>query len=324
MCTAITGQKGGSLFGRTFDLELSYGEELIITPREYTFDFEKGKHETRFALIGIGCVKKGVPLYYDAMNECGLFAAALNFPKSCAYHGEIAGKVNVPSYELISRILRECDSLESARTLLENVNVTRYGFDVTLPPSPLHFIIADRHGAVCAESVREGLRIYDDPFGVMTNEPPFPYHMTNLTNYQSLRASVPENTLCPDVKLDAYSRGMGAFGLPGDFSSVSRFVRAVFLKNHTEKYGTDCAAEISRFFHIADSVAVPYGSVRTKENACVATLYTSCACADTLSYYFTTYACRRIKCVRLRDFPTDSTALIRFPLGEKEDVELLS
>lgn len=116
---------------------------------------------------------------------------------------------------------------------LERINLVGTPFSDAMPAASLHWIIADKSEAIVAESTATGLHIYDNPAGVLTNNPPFEMQMQNLSNYISLSPSQPENTFAPDVPLAAYSRGMGALGLPGDLSSQSRFVRAAFTRAHS-------------------------------------------------------------------------------------------
>ena len=80
MCTAATYKTKDFYFGRTFDYEFSYGEEVVITPRKYPFEFRtKGKMESHLAMIGTAYVMQDYPLYYEAVNEKGLGMAGLNF-----------------------------------------------------------------------------------------------------------------------------------------------------------------------------------------------------------------------------------------------------
>lgn len=298
MCTAISDVRGSHLFGRTLDLECSYGEGLVILPCRFPLKFLHGSPETRhFAMIGTAHIENGQPLFYDAMNEYGLCGAALNFPGYAKYAPYCEGKTNLASFEVLPRVLAECRSTDEAVKLLSGANITDEAFSKELPTTPLHWIFADRARCITVEPTVLGVIIYDNPCRTLTNAPSFPYHMTNLANYMNLTAMPPENTLCPDVSLSPYSRGMGAIGLPGDFSSASRFVRAAFVKHNTT--GADGSNRISRFFHIMDTVGVPKGAVMTSEGAPVLTIYTSCADTESLTYYFTTYACRRIRAVRL-------------------------
>ncbi len=300
MCTAVSINGERPLFGRTLDVDCSYGESVITTPRNFRFEFLHEKSEkSHLAMIGIGCVRDGVPLYFDAMNESGLSAAGLNFTLSAKYHPIADGLHNVASFEVIPWVLSQCRTLSEVKELLKSTNITADNFSTDLPSTPLHWIIADKTGAITLESVSSGLEIYENSFGVLTNEPPFKYHATHLSDFLQLTPNAPQNNLCREVDIVPYARGMGAMGLPGDFSSSSRFVRAFFVKSHIETSpGSD---EINRFFHVMNSVSVPFGCSKNERGQNMYTLYASCANAESLSYHFATYDNRRIRSVTLTD-----------------------
>ncbi len=305
------------LFGRTLDLEKSYGEGVVITPRNYAWRFRHmSAAEHNPAIIGMACVFEDYPLYYDAMNEHGLAMAALNFPKSAVYRDTTQGRANVTSYELIPWVLSRASSVREAVELLSEVNVTGESVSDELPATPLHWMIGDRHESVTVEAVAEGLRVYGNRFGVLTNEPPFQYHEAHVAEYMHLSSEGSNNNLAPNVELVAYSRGMGAIGLPGDYSSPSRFVRAFFAKSNVDVGGSE-VDEISAFFHVLGTVSTPSGCVRSDSGESVRTIYTSCADTDTLTYYFTTYENRRIRGVRLQ---ADGDELRFHSIGGVEDI----
>ena len=310
MCTAISDSSGRHLFGRSLDLEYSLSEQAVITPRDFKFNFLREPPLTRhLAIIGIAHVFGGIPLYYDAANEAGLAAAGLNFGGSAVYSEPSSSTHNIASFELIPWVLGQCKSVGDAAELLKGTSITADSIDASLPATPLHWLIADRTGAIAVEPIADGLKIREDPFGVLTNEPPLDYHLTNVKNYMSLDATPPKNTLCPDVKLKPYSRGMGAIGLPGDFSSSSRFVRVIFAKSHTLPEPEQNAA-INRFFRIMDTVSVPRGCVITEEGKAVSTVYVSCADTESATYYFSTYGDRSIRSLRLSDANLDSSEIL--------------
>ncbi len=314
MCTAISLCGKHHVFGRTLDLERSYGEVVAITPRKAPLRFlHEGVREEHFALLGVACVREGVALYYDAINDAGLAMAALNFPVSAVYHAPRRGACNVASFELIPYVLSRARSVVEAKRLLQGVCVTKDAFSAELPPSPLHWMIADRERALVVESVAEGVRLYDDPFSVLANEPPFSYHAARMSEILHLSPSpVPEATF-GGVPLCALSRGTGAVGLPGDFSSPSRFLRAAFAAAYTE-CGASEREEVARFFHVADTVSVPYGVVRAEDGAPVRTVYTACGCTDTQTYYTATYERRALHAVSLVGVPKSEREVITFPL----------
>ncbi len=307
MCTAIN---DGNLFGRTLDLDRSFGERIIITPRNKELLFlHEHSLKTHLSYIGMALKISGTALYFDGVNECGLGMAGLNFPENAVYHSVYHDKSNIASFELIPWILSQCESLPEAVKLLEQTNVTADNFSGELPSTPLHWIVADKRGAVTVESVSEGLKIYDNPFGVLTNNPPFNYHTRHVAEYMYLNSISPKNTLCPDITLDKYGGGFGAIGLPGDFSPASRFVRAVFAKSHTSHESSSCG-EMNRFFHIMDTVAVPKGCTKTKEGRDTFTVYTSCADREALTYNYTTYDNRTIRSVSMIKFDLDTDEII--------------
>lgn len=305
MCTAVF-DKNNCLFGRTLDLEYSYNETVTVTPRGYYFvPRAKAPFKTNYAIIGMATVEDGYPLYYDAVNEKGLAMAGLNFPKSACYFEAKNGALNLAPFEIIPYILGQCESLNDAMQYLERLNVRDISFSEKFPSTPLHWIAADKNRAAVIESVESGLKIYENKPCVMTNEPPFPYHMTRLEDFAGLHATGREG---------AYSRGLSAYGLPGDFSSVSRFVRASFLLKNSATEGS----APSQFFKILDNVSVPRGAVRLENGKNVITHYASCMDMDSGIYYYKTYSNSRICGVRLSQKEADS--IICYPLEKEEDI----
>ncbi len=289
MCTAAVYQTQCFYFGRNLDLECSYHETVTVTPRNYPFRFRKVRAlESHYAMIGAAVVAEDYPLYYEATNEKGLSIAGLNFPGNADYKPPAAGLDNVAPFELIPWILGQCGSLSQVRALLERMNVMDCHFSRELPHSPLHWMIAGREGSLAVEAVREGLKVYDNPAGVLTNNPPFDMQMTNLANYMSLSTQPPVNRFSEKLRLSPCSKGMGAWGLPGDLSSQSRFVKAAFTALNSCS-GPSESESVSQFFHILGSVAQQRGCVDLGNGTYEMTVYSSCCNADKGIYYYTTY-----------------------------------
>ena len=314
MCTAVTYKTRDFYFGRTLDYEFSYGEEVTVMPRHYPLKLRHlGTLERHYAVIGMAHVAEGFPLYYDAVNEKGLAMAGLNFVGNAHYNEPVAGKRNVAQYEFIPWILASCASVAQARALLAEMNLTGDAFGPSLPPAQLHWIIADRKEAITVESVREGLRIYDNPAGVLTNNPPFPEQMLHLSDFMYLSPDQPENRFGGKLGLQYYSRGMGALGLPGDLSSRSRFVRAAFVKLNSVS-GTGETESVSQFFHILGAVEQPRGCCRMGEGKYEISIYTSCCNADKGIYYYRTYDNPRIVAVDMHRCDLEGRELFRYGL----------
>ena len=319
MCTAVTYRTKDFYFGRTLDYEFSYGDEVTVTPRNYPLPFRaEFTVKNHYAIIGMAYVAENYPLYYDAVNEKGLGMAGLNFVGNAAYKKAEQGKDNIAQFEFLPWILGQCASVAEAKEMLRRINLTDTPFCETLPAAQLHWLIADRDGSITIESVKEGLRVYDNPVGVLTNNPPFDMQLFQLNNYMSLSPHPPENHFSGDLELSAYSRGMGALGLPGDLSSQSRFVRAAFVKMNAVSDSSE-SESVSQFFHILGSVEQQRGCCALADGAFEITRYTACCNADRGIYYYTTYDNHQITAVDLFRENLEGDKLIRYPLisGER-------
>ncbi len=320
MCTAFSMNTKDSYFGRNLDLDRSYWEEVCVMPRRFEIVFRKmGKMTQHYAMIGMATVVSDIPLFYEAANECGLAMAGLNFPGNAFYFPVKEGRDNVAPFEFIPWILGQCKNLEEAKVLLERINLVDIPFSQELPLSPLHWVISDKQGSVVAESTKYGLHIYDNPVGILTNNPPFEYQLENLKKYSTLRADNKQVEKQTNTSYDSYCQGLGAVGLPGDVSSMSRFVRCAFaLKNSVCMQ--DEMSSVGQFFHLLTSVAMIRGTCITDEGTLDVTGYSACINTTRGLYYYTTYDNRRICCVDMRKTDLDSKSVSRFPLELKQSV----
>lgn len=321
MCTAVTYKTDNFYFGRTLDYEFSYKEEVTVTPRNFGFSF---RHllplDEHFAIIGMAYVVDNYPLYYDAVNEKGLCMAGLNFVGNAYYKKETEHKENVAQFEFIPYILSQCASVKEAWERILNINITDTPFSENLPVSELHWIIADKNECITVETVKEGIRVYKNPVGVLTNNPTFPEQMFRLNDYMALSPKCPQNNFSDKLNLHTYSRGMGALGLPGDLSSQSRFIRAAFVKCNSVSGKTETES-VGQFFHILGSVEQQRGCCEVKEGEYEITIYTSCCNADKGIYYYTTYGNRQITAVDMNNENLDSNYLMRYRLTLREQIK---
>jgi choloylglycine hydrolase len=319
MCTAVSWNGTHHYFGRNLDLEYDFREQICITPRRFPFSFRHTAPQyAHYAMIGTALISGNTPLYFEATNEAGLSMAGLNFPDNGVYHPVCQDKVNIASFELIPWILGQYKCVADVEDALKTLQITDTAFSTELPPTALHWILCDRDKSLVLESMADGLHIYDDPVGILTNNPPFPFHQYNLAGYRSLCPRLSENRFSPGLDLPAYSNGMGAMGLPGDFSSASRFVRSAFVKENS--IGGTITQDIAQFFHILDSVAMPRGNVILPDGRCEISQY-SCCC-DTVSgiYYYKSYDNSRVCAVDLHATDLDSTQLSCYPMLNDADI----
>lgn len=343
MCTAISLNGKKHLFGRNLDLDLTYGEKVAVMPRGYTFPFKNAKKTyTPYAVIGMAAVveqgendKGGIPLFFDGMNECGLAGAGLNFPENAHYVPPYSVGEDfyaVAPFELLSWVLCRCKDLTEAKMLLNKTRIVDIPFSSEIPNTPLHWIFSDKSGDITVEQTREGLNVYDNPVGVLTNNPPLRYQLENLEKYSYLGT---DNRTRADFKMrkgteegvrfyeergySSRSNGMGAVGLPGDVSSKGRFVRAAFARENSSAYDGE-NGEISQFFHLLDFVQVVKGLCKTDGGRDHFTQYSCCMDTEMGVYFYTTYQNRRISCIDLHRCELDGERTVAFELLKEENI----
>lgn len=322
MCTAAVYKTKDCYFGRNLDFEFSYEETVTVTPRNYPFHFRRmGTMEKHYAMIGMAFVQNDYPLYYDATNEKGLSMAGLMFAGNADYKQEMEGKDNVSPFEFIPWILGQCGNISEVKELLGRINLVAINFSEKLPLSPLHWLISDREHSITVESVKDGLKVYDNPVGVLTNNPPFDMQMFHLSNFLGLSTESPKNCFAKGLQLETYSRGMGAIGLPGDLSSASRFVKAAFTKMNSCS-GTSESESVSQFFHILGSVEQQRGCVHMGDGKYEITIYSSCCNVDKGIYYYTTYENSQITGVDMYKENLEGSRLASYPLITGQQIRM--
>lgn len=309
MCTAINFKSKTHSFGRTLDWTSSYGEGIVITPKNYNITLKCEKEIiSHYAIMGMGITEDNYPMYFDGVNENGLCIAGLNFPYNAVYGEKQDKKYNIAPCEMPLWVLSQCKTVDEAKALLLDTNLANIPFSENIPVAPMHWIISDREKSIVAEPLKEGLMIYDNPAEVLTNNPPFLMQYQGLNNYMSLSPYQPKNTFSDAIDLKCFSNGMGAIGLPGDSSSPSRFVRAAYnLHNCTAPETAEEA--VNQFFHVLASVEVVKGTVMAESGAHYS-IYSSCIDADNLTYYYKTYENHNICKTELSDYDINGHDLI--------------
>ena len=321
MCTAISVKCADHYFGRNLDYHCDFGEKVVITPRNYRFNFTNGfSMDNHYAIIGAALDYKNYPLYFDATNEKGLSIAGLNFPEYAHYNKKIEGKENIASFEFIPWILSQCKTVQEAQKLLDKISITNEAFDTKMTPTPLHWIIADSEKSITVEQTNKGIEVYENEVGVLTNSPPFDMQMINLSKYINLSPQKTKNTFSDKIILKPLGKGAGAFGLPGDCSPMSRFVRASFYKLNCE-YGKTENEIVNNFFHILNSVYHIRGTVRENEGLQM-THYSSCCNTSKGIYYYTTYYNSNINAVDMHKENLNSDEIITYDFIKKNSINI--
>lgn len=336
-CSALSWHTGDGkqLWGRNYDFDrLAEGSRVTVLPRGTPYWRLRGEDGTeeraavRYACAGTGLLLGRAPVLYEGLNEAGLMGGQLYY-RGFAHYGGVTpphARLVQPPF-LVLHLLAQCASVAEAAALLEGelflADVPLLG---TVPP--LHWSFSDAAGeTMVVEPDSDGLHIYRHTLGVMTNSPGYPWHRLNLLNYAGLRDL--DHVATPFGEgLEQCFSGSGAQGLPGDWSSPSRFVRLAFLRTFAPP-GEDEESGVSRMFRLLQSAAFPLGAVRVSHQSPATgldaqvlpydyTVYTAVCCAQSRRFYWTTYENQRIRYLEL-DPLLDHTAPLQFPLDTAPD-----
>lgn len=321
MCTSIAMKTNDFYFGRTMDLDFELHTSVVITPRNYPIAFRRSSVLRRHnALIGMAAITDGYPLYAEAANEKGLCMAALNFPDNAYYPPEEdPRKTNISPFELILWVLGQCGTVEEVRRLMDTTHLVHIPFSSRLPLTPLHWHIADQTCSAALEVTKDGLKLLDNPVGVLTNNPTFQFQLTNLSQYMNLVSGYPKNCFSGLEGIAPFGQGLGSFGLPGDYSPTSRFVKASYLCLNSVCEKND-PSSIAQLFHLLDSVSIVKGTVLSQQDACDMTTYACCINATRGVYYYKTYTNNQLTAISIRHEDLDQKNLRIFPMVVSQQI----
>ena len=326
MCTSINFVNGDHYFGRNLDLEIDFPVNVVVTPRNYVFNF---RHlpplEKHNALIGMALIQENYPLYFEAINDVGLGMAGLAFHDYAQYSEPVEGKKNLGSFEIIQYILAKCSSVEEARKELEDIVITNDNFDVKTHNSPLHWMIGDKKEAIVVESTDKGMKVYDNPYNVLTNSPTFDFMETNVINYLNITNQKPVNRFAPhmDDEFKTFSAGMGTIGLPGGVDSVSRFIRVAFSEVNSVNPNTEMD-NVAQYFHLLGVVQQVRGEDQIEPEVYEITQYSSCGNTDKGLFYFNTYNNPNISCVDMNKENLDGSELKSYLVPKELEVKMIN
>ena len=313
MCTGIrfSDGDGGLYLARNLDWTSGYGERVVLTPSGYEprspFGAVPG---IRHAVIGMGIVEEDTPLYFDCGNDAGVAVAGLNFPGYAQYApGPSEGKTNVAAFEFPLWVASQFESVEEVEAALGEVTIVDRPINEKYPSSLLHWIIGDSARTVVVEYTSDGMHVYDDDVDVLANQPGFPWHHENLRNYLNTDPGFPDDTVLGRAHLAPFGSGSHMRGIPGDYYSPSRFVRAAYVNAHYPVKGSE-EENVSRAFHTLQQVAMVDGCAAMGSGEFEKTIYTGLFSSRTTTYYWNTYEDPAIRSVAMADHDPDGTELV--------------
>lgn len=303
-CLAWAAEEGGPLWGRNFDLNVLPPDTQVtfLPPGTAYAPCGAGTTvmESRWGVVGVGTLAvPGAPMLYEGVNQMGLMGGQLNYRGFACYpDAPQDGTSAVPPGGVVYHLLARCASVAEAAEVLErDVTITAVPLLGTVPT--VHWAFTDETGeSMVVEPEADGLRIYRNALGVLTNSPGYPWQRMNLLNYAGVR-DLDRDILDWGEGLMPCFSGTGGQGLPGDWSSPSRFVRLAFLRRYARPGRTE-EEGVARLFRLLQCAAFPFGAVRLEEEPpWEYTLYSAAACARSRRFYWTTYENQQVRYVDL-------------------------
>lgn len=313
MCTSIRFSDGSSnlYLARNLDWTNGYGERVVVTPTGYETKSPFGAvPRIQHPVIGMGIVEEDTPLYFDCGNDAGLAVAGLNFPGYAIYAQEpVDGKTNVAAFEFPLWVASQFASVDEVEAALRDVVIVDKPINDKYPSSLLHWIIGDATRAIVVESTEEGLQVFDDDVDVLANQPGFGWHHENLRNYLNVGPEFPEETVVGRAHVTPFGSGSHMRGVPGDYYSPSRFVRAAYVNAHYPDQATE-KENVSRAFHTLQQIAMVDGSAAMGSGEFEKTIYTGLFSSRTGTYYWNTYDDPAIQRVAMTDHEPEGCKLV--------------
>lgn len=299
----LTTKDARHFLARTMDFTLDPGSCVLLLPRGQHLTLSQAGNYTRiqYAILGMGTQDPKQRTLYDGVNENGIMGAVLYYPEA-VYAPSGYGTLNpVNPLAALLYLLGNSRSLTDIRDLSGHMTLIDEGNPILGHAPPLHFIFSDRQGSTLVmEPDRDGMSYHEHTVGVLSNAPEYPWQETNLRNYIGI-SPWPAAPLALDGQvLLPFGQGSGTWGLPGDYSSPSRFARVAYMKQYSRQ-GDNELDGMNQCMQILSTVNIPQGAVLTKEGYADYTRYTCAICAESLTYYFSTYECRRISAVTMTE-----------------------
>lgn len=305
MCTGVrfTDASGNMFWGRNFDWNERYGEIPLVMPKGFVLERAFGQPEpAKHAAVGMSTQFNGYPLFFNCGNDAGLAVGGLNFAGYAKFaDAPVEGKTNIAAYEFPAWVGANFATVDEVEAALRDTVVVAKAIDPGLPVAMLHWMVADAKRSIVAECQADGLHVYEDDVDVLTNQPPFPWHMENLRNYMNCGNQWAGTVTWDKHAMTPFGSGSCMRGIPGDTYATSRFVRAAYTNAFYPKKETE-HDNVVRMLHTLGNVSMVEGNAAMEDGSFEMTLFSDCYSAATCTYYFNTYDDPCIQAVRLHDY----------------------
>lgn len=334
-CTGISlsAKDGSRIVARTVEwaatpMQCGY----VVAPRghvhqSYTPTGENGlKYTSVYGYVGI--YTEYEPFVVEGINESGLSAGLFFFPDYGDYapYNEKNNTNTLCDMQFVSWVLSQFSSIDQVKAALKNVDLVTLNHKI----GAVHWRIAEPGGRMVVLEVVNGIpNFYENKLGVLTNAPGFLWHMTNLNNYINVVAGTePARQFTDKITLQSLGHGSGMLGLPGDFTSPSRFVRAAFFQTTSPAWDTGFETVVQAF-HILNNFDIPVGSQHVKseipKGLPSATQFTAVTDQTELKLYYRTAWNSNIRCIDVMNIDFHKVKYQSHPLDKvtQQPVEMV-
>ena len=333
MCTSIALQskEKTSYFARTQDFNILLDDYIgIQIPRNYLIEASSYHFSARYSMIGLSALVEGEPLLSipDGVNEFGLGGSTQRFSEYHNYstEDEIVANKKTPlkSGHFLLWVLSQCkDTYEVEEKIKEVAIVDKATFGEG-EGEPRHFLFTDQTGRsiVVEPSEKMGFKVYENRIGVMTNSPDFSSHLSFLSNFTGLSNVDPTPKIMKGFTLESTGKGLGFLGMPGDYTSMSRFVRIAYLNYFSEPLSDK--ETISQAFHLLSSVNIAKGAIKLEDEPAEESLlysqYQIVYDLKHLSLYLKLYHNHRLQKINLCPEIAKGTKIRTYQFIQEEDI----
>ncbi|KTD20345.1 linear amide C-N hydrolase [Legionella londiniensis] len=328
----IKAKDGAVVIGRTLEFGPPLDSEIITSPkgRKFTNKALNGQESqswtAKYGYVYLNFFHQDHAV--DGMNEKGLSMGFLYLPGFTDYPEATNENVKqgIPYYQLGDWILSQFETVEEVKAKLSRLIV--FGQDLDVPQQgkvtfPVHVIVNDSKGkSIVIEFNKKDMQVYDNPLGILTNAPTFDWHINNLKNYTNLSPYAVEPIKEDGITYSATSQGAGMFGLPGDSTSPSRFVKMAFLQT-TALPVENAEKAVVLAHHIIENVFIPNGMVRNPKGSAgtETTQWTVFKDLKNAKLYFKSYDYPMLQSIDLKKLDLGENArVLRLPVNHQAEL----
>ncbi len=269
-CTSLlyTDANGAPYAGRTMELSMELPYHVAYVPAGQRFASKVSGNEALNFAVRNGFIGVGVPdpmdgklKFVQGVNDKGLTFALLAYASSDGPADQIKKtRAVLSAIDLGAWTLSQIATVAEVKAALQRQPVlTTALLPFGLLKTPFHYTLHDATGAsIVIEFANGKEQVHDNPVGVMTNGPEFPWHMTNLNNYTFFTNIDQSRLTIAGREFKQPDSGIATVALPASNTSVGRFVRATYYSHFAEKKTTPDAA-LHTLAHIMNNFDRPRG-----------------------------------------------------------------